>query len=142
MKNAPILLPSIRGKSVSVFGLMNTLGELVFDVFESTVNSEMLIAFFDKFVQKIVKKTVVVLDNSSLHTSKKFKEKIKQWQELDLLVYFIPPYSPELNKIEILWRFIKYKWLKIEAYASFEDLKINLNQVLSNFGTKYIINYS
>jgi transposase len=141
LKNEPILLPSIRGKSLSVFGLVNTFGDLVFDVFESTVNSEILITFFDKFVQKIIKKTVVVLDNSSLHTSKKFKEKIKQWQELDLLIYFIPPYCPELNKIEILWRFIKYKWLKFEAYTSFENLKINLNEVLNNFGTKYIINY-
>ena len=90
-KDDPVLLPSIRGKSTSVFGLMNTLGDLVYD-------------FFDRFAQTIVKKTVVVLDNSSLHTSKKFKEKIKEWKELDLLIYFIPPYSPELNKIEILWR--------------------------------------
>lgn len=140
-KDNPILLPAIRGKSLSVFGLMNTLGNLVFDVYESTLNSDKLIVFFDKFVEKITKKTVVVLDNSSLHTSKKFKEKIKEWEELDLFIYFIPPYSPELNLIEILWRFVKYKWLKFEAYSSFENLKSNLNDILDGFGTKCIINF-
>ncbi len=52
----PILLPAIRGKSVSVFGLMNTLGNLVFDIFETTINSEKMIVFFDKFVENITKK--------------------------------------------------------------------------------------
>ncbi|WP_336718131.1 IS630 family transposase [Chryseobacterium mucoviscidosis] len=140
-KDDPVLLPSIRGKSTSVFGLMNTLGDLVYDFFDKTINSEMLIVFFDRFAQTIVKKTVVVLDNSSLHTSKKFKEKIKEWKELDLLIYFIPPYSPELNKIEILWRFVKYKWLKFDAYISFENLKASLKNVLDNFGKKCIINF-
>ena len=141
VKGEPVLLPAIRGKSVSVFGLMNPLGDLVFDVFESTINSEKMIVLFDKFVKNITKKTIVVLDNSSLHTSKKFKEKIKEWRELDLLIYFIPPYSPELNLIETLWRFVKYKWLKFEAYTSFENLKLNLNDVLNGFGTKCIINF-
>jgi hypothetical protein len=55
-KDEPILLPAIRGKSMSVFGLMNTLGDLVFDVLESTITSEKLIVFFDKFVENITKK--------------------------------------------------------------------------------------
>ncbi|WP_409193504.1 transposase [Chryseobacterium sp. SG20098] len=53
-------------------------------------------------MQTIVKKTVVILDNSYLHTSKRFKEKIKERKQLYLLIYSIPPYSPKLNKIEIL----------------------------------------
>lgn len=120
---------------------MSTAGELMYDFFDQTLNSEKLIAFFDKFVQKTVKKTVVILDNSSLHTSKKFKEKMREWKEQDLLFYFIPPYSPELNKIEILWKFVKYKWLRFEAYSSFDNLKSNLKEVLDGFGKKCIINF-
>ncbi|MDR1180459.1 MAG: transposase, partial [Bacteroidales bacterium] len=36
--------------------------------------------------------------------------------------FFLPPYSPELNKIEILWRFIKYKWLPFEPFLNFQNL--------------------
>jgi hypothetical protein len=39
-------------------------------------------------VKKNSRNLNVVLDDSSLHTSKKFKEKIKEWEELDLLIYF------------------------------------------------------
>ncbi|MDR2810274.1 MAG: transposase [Tannerellaceae bacterium] len=37
------------------------------------------------------------------------RSKIQQWLKQDLFIFFLPPYSPELNMIEILWRFIKYK---------------------------------
>ncbi|WP_159086002.1 transposase [Flavobacterium faecale] len=53
----------------------------------------------------------------------------------------MPPYSPELNLIEILWRRIKYQWLDFDAYKSFENLKEKLNFVLTNFGIKYDIKF-
>ncbi|HIP82463.1 MAG TPA: IS630 family transposase, partial [Desulfocapsa sulfexigens] len=54
----------------------------------------------------------------------------------------IPPYSPELNKIEILWRKIKYEWLNFSAYNSFKPLKDSLNYILSNIGQEYQIIFS
>jgi transposase len=141
LKEAPILLPAVRGESTSVFGLMSTTGKLVYEMFDKTLHSDLLIAFFDKFVEKIVKKTVITLDNSSLHTSKKFRQKIKEWELLDLWIYFIPPYSPELNKIEILWKKIKYEWLAFEAYTSFDKLKLGIKEVMDEFGKKCIINF-
>ena len=69
-------------------------------------------------------------------------EKIKKWEEQDLIIYFIPPYSPELNLIEIFWRFVKYQWLSFDAFANFESLKKHLKEVLDNFGLKYMINFN
>jgi hypothetical protein len=36
-----------------------------------------------------------------------------------LIIKYLPPYSPELNLIEILWRFMKYYWLPFSAYMFF-----------------------
>ena len=77
----------------------------------------------DKFMGQIVKKTAVISNNSPIHKSKKIMAKIKEWGENDLLIFFLPPYSPELNLIEILWRRIKYQWLPFEAYICFQKLK-------------------
>lgn len=99
-----------------------------------------MIDFLDEFCEKITKKTIVVLDNAPIHKSKNFTEKIKEWEKQDLIIYFIPPYSPELNLIEILWRFIKYQWLSFEAFTNFSSLKKYLKEILDNFGKKYIIN--
>lgn len=137
----PVLLPAAKGKYQNVVGLMTRKNKLYFEILESTFNSDRIICFMDKFVEQIVKKTIVILDNSPIHKSKKFMSKIEQWKEKDVLIYFLPPYSPELNLIEILWRRIKYQWLDFDAYKSFEILKEKLNFVLNNFGTKYDIKF-
>jgi len=138
-KHNPILLPAAKGKFLNVVGLMNRKNDLFFEMNETTFNTNKIICFLDRFAAQIVKKTVVVLDNSPIHRSNKFKAKIKQWEEDDLLIYFLPPYSPELNLIEILWRRIKYNWLSFDAYLCFQNLKERLENVLQNIGLKYDI---
>lgn len=140
-KGNPILLPAAKGKYQNVVGLMTRKNKLYFEILETTFNSDRIIHFMDRFVEQTIKKTVVILDNSPIHKSKKFMAKIEQWKEKDVLIYFLPPYSPELNLIEILWRRIKYQWLDFDAYKSLENLKEKLNFVLNNFGIKYDIKF-
>ncbi|MBE0392440.1 hypothetical protein BJQ96_02288 [Flavobacterium sp. PL0002] len=140
-KDNPILLPAAKGKYQNVVGLMTRKNKLYFEILETTFDSDRVISFMNGFVEQTNKKTIVILDNSPIHKSKKFMAKIEQWKEKDVLIYFLPPYSPELNLIEILWRRIKYQWLVFDAYKSFENLKEKLNFVLTNFGTKYDIKF-
>lgn len=118
-----VLLPARKSNRLTAFGLMTTDCKLKY------------------CLAMITKKTIVVLDNAPIHRNKLFCAKIKQWQEQDLFIFFLPHYSPELNKIEILWRFIKYKWLTFDAFFNFQNLKERLNLVLENIGSKYIINF-
>jgi len=101
-KENPILLPAAKGKFLNVVGLMNRKNKLYFEVLESTFNTDKIICFMDNFVAQTTKITIVILDNSPIHRSKKFKAKIQEWQEQDVYIFFLPPYSPELNLIEIL----------------------------------------
>jgi len=101
-KGDPILLPSARSKSLSVLGLMSPSSKLFHKTCEGNVNSRIMIDFLEEFSQTIKRKTVVVLDNASVHRSKMFAEKMRDWEKTGLVIYFIPPYSPELNLIEIL----------------------------------------
>ena len=109
--------------------------------FEQTINSDIAIEFMDDFANQISKKTIVILDNAPIHKSKKFIANVARWREMDLYIYFLPPYSPELNKIEILWRFIKYQWIPLDAYRNFQNLKERLNETLLLVGSKHIIKY-
>jgi hypothetical protein len=140
-KENPILLPATKGKFLNVVGLMNRKNDLFFEVNETTFNTDKAIMFMDKFADQLVIKTVVILYNSPIHKSKKFMAKIREWKENDLLIFFLPPYSPELNLIEILWRRIKYQWLPFNAYLCFQNLKERLSYVLNNFGNLYDIKY-
>jgi transposase len=39
-----------------------------------------------------------------------------------LFVRFLPPYSPHLNLAEVLWRKLKYEWLRPQDYADEDTL--------------------
>lgn len=140
-KDNPILLPSRKSQKLSVFGLMNPTCQLFSKMVVGGFNSSLVINCIDDFVRTIKKKTILILDNAPIHKSKAFKEKMKEWLNLDLYIYFLPPYSPELNKIEILWRFIKYKWLPFDAFVNFKNLKDRLELILNNVGTKCSVNF-
>jgi hypothetical protein len=140
-KDSPILTPSKKSQKQSIFGLMNQKSQLFSKKVTGGFNFLAVITCIDEFVQTIQKKTILILDNAPIQRSKAFKNKIKEWEKDDLYIYFLPPYSPELNKIEILWRFIKYRWLPFDAFINFKNLKECLNFVLENIGAKCSINF-
>src|SRR5256886_17308075 len=45
------------------------------------------------------KKTVVVIDNASVHTSEEFEECLPRWKKQGLIIKYLSTYSPELNLI-------------------------------------------
>ena len=87
-------------------------------------------------------KTTVVIDNASIHTSDQFEENIPKWEEQGLFIKFFPSYSPELNKIKILWKHIKYHCLDFKAYSSFTNFVRHVENILRGVGSQYRINFS
>ncbi len=85
----------------------------------------------------------IVIDNASTHTSNLFKEKIKDWEsEGNIVIKRLPTYSPELNLIEILWRFVKYTWMPFDAYETYKKLEQSVLDILRKFGKeKYTIKF-
>ena len=107
------------------------------------MTSEVAISFIDDFCQKKDNdKSVLVLDNASIHCSKMFEDKELEWKTKGLEIFRLPTYSPHLNLIEHLWRFMKYEWLDFDIYDSWSNLVKYVEDVAKNFGTKYTINFS
>jgi hypothetical protein len=83
----------------------------------------------------------VVLDNAPLHTSAAFKAKQVEWEQKGLYLFFLPKYSPHLNRIERLWKQIKHGWLKAQDYLSLEHLRQALSNILTGFGTAFTLDF-
>ncbi|MDW7662837.1 MAG: IS630 family transposase, partial [Bacillota bacterium] len=47
----------------------------------------------------------------------------------------------ELNLIEILWRKMKYSWLPLSAYLSFDHLCNEVYRLLGGYGAECAINF-
>lgn len=75
--------------------------------------------------------TVVVLDNARFHKAANIKAKEPQWQAKGLFLRYLPPYSPQLNPIEALWRVLKGFLLPRRLYASLNELKKAVFSVLT-----------
>ncbi len=106
------------------------------------INSQYISDCLDKVAEQIKKPTVVVLDNASWHKSKAIFAKFKEWQSKNLFIFYLPPYSPHLNLIEILWKKIKYEWLEPKHYSSPQLLKNAVLNIFQNYGKLFQINFS
>lgn len=113
-----------------------------FEATQGKGTSEFVINTLDKFAQTLTKKTVLVLDNCSIHKSKAFMAKIDEWQELNLFIYYLPTYSPHLNICERVWRELKARWIRTQDYLDFQTLKCRVFHVMENIGKLFTIDYS
>lgn len=51
--------------------------------------------------------TVIVQDNSPIHTSHLVRQQWKRWQDQGLLLFFLPKYCSQMNDIEGQWHQLK-----------------------------------
>ena len=138
-KGQTITLESGPSKRLNVLGFLSKNNELQAYSCLSSVDSDVVVRCINDFCKDIDKKTVLVMDNSPIHTSATFQENISLWEKQGLDIFYLPKYAPELNCIEILWRFIKYEWIELDAYKSWTHLVHYVENVLQNFGEKYKI---
>lgn len=137
-----IEIPSSKSKRLNVLGFVSRVGEFESVIFEGGVTTTVVVACIDRFSDQIKRPTTLVIDNAPTHTSHEFNDCVEGWKEKGLTIYRIPPYSPELNLIEIVWRKIKYEWLPFSAYNNYASLKQNLFDVLSGIGGSYKVTFS
>ena len=134
-------IESKRSQRLNVLGVMTRANQLHSYVSTQSITSEVVIACVDAFLPKVSKRTVIVVDQASIHTSDALYNKLAQWQQRNIEIFQLPSYSPQLNLIEILWRFIKYEWIEISAYQSWQSLVNYVEKVLKEFGENYVINF-
>lgn len=130
-------------KNLNVLGFLNKNKSTLFaSTTYDKVDTEVVIGHFNLFAEEITKPTIAVVDNASIHTSKKFQDMLPIWGEKNLTVFYLPPYSPELNPIEMVWKFMKYYWIELDAYKSAENMKKYVEKVIEFYGKNYEINFT
>lgn len=140
-KDEDFCIPVYKCGRLNIFGLIDR--NCVYHGFttQENINSDKFIEFMDNFSLGISKETVVVLDNSSVHKSRKVKDCLERWEERGLHIFYLPPYSPHLNIAETLWRILKGKWIKPHYYGDKNGLFAAVENILSNIGSQYMIQF-
>ena len=75
---------------------------------------------------------VIVLDNYSVHHSQPVKAALPDLASACIHCWFLPPYSPELNPIELVWRQIKYQDIPERSHATDTALQTAVESALAH----------
>ncbi len=78
----------------------------------------------------LAKTICIVLDNARYQRAYRVQQKAK---DLNIELVYLPPYCPNLNLIERLWRFFKKKIMKNKYYESFAEFENAVEQFFINF---------
>jgi transposase len=140
-KGETIVVASGGKKRLNILGFLSLERGLVSYTTQENIDGDVVIAFFDTFISELTRKTVVVMDNSTYHTSGAIEAKKAEWQSKNLEIFYLPKSSPQLNLIEILWRFMKYEWIQWWAYKGWDYLVKYIEMVICGYGTEYEINF-
>ena len=123
-------MPANCGRSrLNLSGIIDVINHKVIIQNDETLNADSIIKFLKKIEDAYPKKNKVHVfcDNAKYYKNKKIKEFLKTSK---IKLHFLPPYSPNLNPIERLWKFMKEKIIYNTYYQEFEDFK---NAILGFF---------
>jgi transposase len=79
--------------------------------------------------EEIGPKIVIILDNASIHKRKDILEKIKK-EMPNLILEFLPEYSPDYNLIELVWHSAK-EFIANRLFESIEELEALVHKLLN-----------
>ena len=75
---------------------------------------------------------IVVLDNYSVHHSQVVKAALPALTDANIHFWYLPPYSPELNAIEPVWRQLKYQDLPVRSHTTDQALQTAVESALAD----------
>lgn len=123
----PHLIPSNSGrKRINILGAYCTqTHEHVFVITEENIRQDKIIELLKKLRKQHGEKgeIYIVMDNASYNRAKKV---FAQAKESNIILKHQPPYSPNLNLIERLWKFVRQKFSRDKYRETFAVFCANL----------------
>jgi len=126
----PVVAGSGRTRSISMVSAVSPRGELHFQVYESGIRQEEFIEFCKMLIADVGRPVFLIVDNSQVHRAKILKAYAEESNGM-LTLFFLPPYSPDLNPDEWVWKNVKHDKLGRASAKSERELAEFANVALA-----------
>ncbi|MEU9111305.1 transposase [Streptomyces sp. NPDC048483] len=73
----------------------------------------------------------IVMDNAQIHHAKVLKGRRDELAAIGVHLFYLPPRSPELNRIERVWRSVKYEDMPVRAYTTTNALRTAVDRAMT-----------
>jgi transposase len=107
---------------VNMISAISAQGEMRFMVHEGGVDADVFIGFLKRLVAGQDTPIFLILDGHPVHKSVKVKNYVTSLGG-KLELYFLPPYSPELNPDETVWSYVKHHKVGKQIITGPDQLK-------------------
>lgn len=97
----PILRIPVRRTSLSVISAITNQGTVRFMIYKGALSPEILLRFLRRLTRGRRRRIFLILDNLRVHKARKVTAWVERNASL-IQLFFLPPYSPELNPDEYL----------------------------------------
>lgn len=127
LKGKQRIIPTYgQHQGVKLLGVLHYETGDVFCVEEERYDAEIFLTFLEKVLERYpTGKIVMILDNARIHHAKLIQPFLEANKDRLELV-FLPPYSPELNLIEGLWKWLKEDVIYNVFYSSVKEIRQNV----------------
>jgi transposase len=103
----PVVRSTGARHRLNLISAVNARGEMRFMVIQGKFNGPCFCEFLGRLVHNARRPVFLVVDEHPAHKSKLVRQYVESLQG-KLRVFFLPPYSPELNPGELVWRELKH----------------------------------
>lgn len=123
VKGKTPIVPRTGGRhSVNMLSAVSARGELRFMLVKGRVNGVVFAEFLRRLMHNASRPVFLILDGHSIHRSRPVRDFLAS-QEGKLRLFFLPPYSPELNPDEQVWNYVKHHGVGGAVLRSASDLR-------------------
>lgn len=126
----PIVSSTGARFGLNIISAVSAQGEFRFMTVPGRVNSKVFIEFLKRLIHGTNPPVFLIVDSHSAHRSKLVSQFVKTVEDR-LRLFYLPPYSPELNPDEAVWNDLKNNALGRQSIKTVDDLK---RKVLSFLG--------
>jgi transposase len=90
----------------SMISAITAKGQMRFMMVEGGVNADVFIEFLKRLLVGATRKVFLIVDRGPAHRAKKTKDFVQSLGGT-LILFYLPPYSPDLNPDELVWNHVK-----------------------------------
>jgi len=126
--------PVVRGtgnrQSLNMISAVSPRGKLHFSFIDGNANAGNFIEYLKKLMHDIPGKIFLIVDGHSSHTAKVTRQFVTDNADR-IKLFFLPPYSPELNPDEWVWKNVKHDHIGKMAARTKDELRKGIEQAVA-----------
>lgn len=128
-----------KRESLTFFGCLNLMTRKFYWKKSRKSDSDTFLWFLTQLRQRTPKKRIIIiLDNASIHGSRKVKAYLKRHENIHLC--YLPTYSPEYNPVELFWKWIKPKVYGFSALGGIQELISRFRKLVWHYNNNRLPN--